>query len=447
MELLDTPEPQTAPAAPTPPEARASGPSFEPGTWTAAEDIAAHAASAGDVITLVRTAWEGVARGLGATGATLYRADGGRFEVEADRGYVAGRGASSRDAGDPLTGRAVRMREAVVVEGAEVGASGYGVAGAAFVRGAPAWVLEAWVASPPSPAQLALVRVATRAIGAAIERIETPRSDEAALKQLIRRVEGSSASLGSLSRQLGELARRIAQGSSDSASRATRVSGAAETIRTNLSSVASAAEQMSSTVREIAGNANESAKTARTARDMAEDANKKVQALSANSAAIGKVTKVISTIAQQTNLLALNATIEAARAGETGKGFAVVANEVKELAKETAKATEEIAQQIETIQSDTHKSVSAIADIVKVMARIDQFASSIAAAVEEQAATIRDIAQNAGEVSTGVTNVIDTVAAIGQLSSDCARHGEEAERQVLGLSELSETLVSAARSR
>lgn len=234
----------------------------------------------------------------------------------------------------------------------------------------------------------------------------------------------ASTDLNDSSSSLSSVANQVAAGAARTAAEASRVASAAEEMKKNVTSVAGAAEEMSATTKEIAGNASESAKTAREAKGLASSANATVQALNAGAVAIGKVTKVISTIAQQTNLLALNATIEAARAGEAGKGFAVVANEVKELAKQTARATEEISAQVETIQSDTRSSVDAIGTIAQVIEQIDGFASSIAVSVEEQAAAVRDIARNASEVSSGVGNVVDSIGGVATAARDAQGHAD-----------------------
>ena len=114
-----------------------------------------------------------------------------------------------------------------------------------------------------------------------------------------------------------------------------------------------------------------------------------VSKLSDSSTSIGKVIKVITSIANQTNLLALNATIEAARAGESGKGFAVVATEVKELAKQTAAATREISDKVEVAQGDTNAAVSAIARIAEVVKQVNDIASAVTATFKEQNVTTK----------------------------------------------------------
>jgi hemoglobin-like flavoprotein len=264
--------------------------------------------------------------------------------------------------------------------------------------------------------------------------METKQADTA------RDIASSSAKMLSSAQTLTEVSSQMAAGATETAAQAAKVAAGAQQMRGNVSSVASASEQLSATVREIASNASASAKIAREAREMAHGANKTVLALKDSSAAIGKVTKVISTIAQQTNLLALNATIEAARAGEAGKGFAVVANEVKELAKETARATEEISQQIEAMLGDTARSVDGIGNIVKVMEKIDGFASSIAASVEEQAATVKDIARNAGEVSIGVGNVVENISGVAAAAKEAEKNSSLTQISARGLQELAQWL-------
>ncbi|WP_432513001.1 methyl-accepting chemotaxis protein [Kineococcus sp. SYSU DK001] len=111
-----------------------------------------------------------------------------------------------------------------------------------------------------------------------------------------------------------------------------------------------------------------------------------VDALTAASAAVGEVIRIISGIADQTNLLALNATIEAARAGELGRGFAVVASEVKDLARETADATQRVSQQIAGIQASSSSVSTGITETAAIIHELDAVQARISDVIEEQVA-------------------------------------------------------------
>lgn len=82
---------------------------------------------------------------------------------------------------------------------------------------------------------------------------------------------------------------------------------------------------------------------------------------------IGRMSRVITGIADRTNLLALNASIEAARVGPQGAGFAVVAQEVRNLADQSASVTKEIGESVRAIHDATEKTVSAIDQAWRVL--------------------------------------------------------------------------------
>ena len=232
------------------------------------------------------------------------------------------------------------------------------------------------------------------------------------LRTTIVAVNQSSQAIASAAEELTATSQQMSSNSEETSAQSNVVASASEQVSRNVATVATSAEEMSASVKEIAKNANDAAKVATAAVKVAEDTNKTVAKLGESSIEIGKVIKVITSIAQQTNLLALNATIEAARAGEAGKGFAVVANEVKELAKQTAAATEDISAKIEAIQSDTKGAVTAIGQIGSVISQINDFANTIASAVEEQSATTNEIARNAGEAAKGSTEISKNIANV-----------------------------------
>jgi len=260
------------------------------------------------------------------------------------------------------------------------------------------------------------------------------------LRSSVRKMLGSSQSVGAASEELNAISQQMAGNAEETATQATVVSAASEEVSKNVGVVAASSEEMLASIREIAKSANEAARVARSAVGVAESTNHTIAKLGESSVEIGKVIKVITSIAQQTNLLALNATIEAARAGEAGKGFAVVANEVKELAKETAKATEEIGQKIEAIQGDSKAAVAAIAEISTIINQINDVSSTIASAVEEQTATTNEIGRNVSEAAKGTTEIARNITGVATAAQNTTEGALQTQKAAVALSEMAQTL-------
>ena len=240
------------------------------------------------------------------------------------------------------------------------------------------------------------------------------------------------AHLAEMRTGLTDIVTRVRQGSESIATGAAEIamgnadlSQRTEEQASALQQTAATMDQLGATVKSNAGHAETANRLGQEATRIAErggevvgDVVSKMKEIGQSASQITEIIGVIDGIAFQTNILALNAAVEAARAGENGKGFAVVAGEVRSLASKSGEAAKRIKDLIGV-------SVRQSQEGQDLATRAGATMDEVVGAIGKVGALIGEISAASQEQSSGVSQVCDAVVQMDRVTQQNAALVEE----------------------
>ena len=304
----------------------------------------------------------------------------------------------------------------------------------------------------------------------------------ARLAAMIRQVLGSAGRVAASSTELSASAQALASGSRTQASTLAETAAAIEQLKRSVEQVSERARVQEETVNRstegmrrlqgamksvvekldsVAAAGMESMEKARVGTDAVTRVVAAIQSIAEGSEKIEGIVNVISDIADQTNLLALNASIEAARAGENGRGFAVVASEVSKLAERSASSAKEIAELISRTAKEVISGVGIAQDSLSAMDSIISGSQRTSRMLEELGVEVRQgveatdgvsgdmgeiakisqgIAAATGEQAASARTAASAIENVNEITQNASASSQQMSEATVELSELARTL-------
>lgn len=256
------------------------------------------------------------------------------------------------------------------------------------------------------------VLLASRALAALIQQIQSSSVEVAAAAGTVQRTSSSLASASSeqaaavveITASTEELARTAGQIAANATSQATLASQA-ET------SGDAGAESVEAAVRGVEA-----------FRQHMEAIADRADTLGSRSREIYRVLDLITEIAQETHILALNAAIEASAAGEHGERFGVVAEEVRRLAERSRESVDSVRAYVDEFSGAIRGVVVATEEGSKATDLVMQRSHTAKDAITELRGALGDTAQAAREISlatqeqrTASDQVAETLREVGEV--------------------------------